>query len=86
VCNFVFPAADCSHKGSTPFGNTLPGGPSYSDAVDVYNSVTGVWSTARLSVARGYLAGASVGNVALFAGGEHPVGSLHFDCFSLCSC
>ena len=29
----------------------------------------GVWSTAQLSVARGYLAAASVGNVALFAGG-----------------
>jgi hypothetical protein len=40
-----------------------------SDVVDVYNGATGAWSTARLSVARGYLAAASVGNVALFAGG-----------------
>jgi hypothetical protein len=30
----------------------------------------GTWSTARLSVAREYLAAASVGNVALFAGGQ----------------
>ena len=40
-----------------------------SNAVDLYNSATGTWSTAQLSVARGYLAAASVGNVALFAGG-----------------
>ena len=39
------------------------------DVVDVYNDATGAWSTAQLSVARGYLAAASVGNVALFAGG-----------------
>ena len=30
----------------------------------------GVWSTAQLSVARSGLAAASVGNVAIFAGGE----------------
>ncbi len=41
-----------------------------SNAVDVYNSATGAWSTAQLSVARGGLAAASVGNVALFAGGS----------------
>ena len=40
-----------------------------SAVVDVYNGATGAWSTAQLSVARGYLAAASVGNVALFAGG-----------------
>ena len=40
-----------------------------SAVVDVYNGTTGAWSTAQLSVARGYLAAASVGNVALFAGG-----------------
>jgi hypothetical protein len=40
-----------------------------SDVVDLYNSATGVWSTAQLSVARYWFAGASVGNVALFAGG-----------------
>ena len=44
------------------------GGPS--PAVDVYNGATGAWSTAQLSVARYSLAAASVGNVALFAGGS----------------
>jgi hypothetical protein len=40
-----------------------------SNAVDVYNSVTGTWSTAQLSVAREIMAATSVGDVALFAGG-----------------
>ena len=40
------------------------------NAVDVYNGATGAWSTAQLSVARYHLAAASVGNVALFAGGS----------------
>jgi hypothetical protein len=40
-----------------------------SSAVDLYNSATGMWSTAQLSVARNQLAAASVGNVVLFAGG-----------------
>lgn len=44
-------------------------GSSYSNAVDVYNSATGTWSTAQLSVARGNFAATSVGNVALFVGG-----------------
>jgi hypothetical protein len=39
------------------------------NAVDLYNSVTGTWSTAQLSVARAQLAATSVGNMALFAGG-----------------
>ena len=39
------------------------------NVVDVYNGATGAWSTAQLSVARYVLAAASVGNVALFAGG-----------------
>ena len=42
------------------------------DAVDLYNGATRAWSTARLSVARSLLAAASVGNVALFAGGQGP--------------
>ena len=37
--------------------------------VDLYNVDTGAWTTARLSVARYNLAAASVGNVAVFAGG-----------------
>jgi hypothetical protein len=39
------------------------------DVVDVYNGATGAWTTAQLSVARWNLVAASVGNVALFAGG-----------------
>ncbi len=40
-----------------------------SNAVDMYNSASGTWSIAQLSVARGQLAATSVGNVAIFAGG-----------------
>ena len=42
----------------------------FSNVVDVYNGATGAWSTAQLSMARYGLAAASVGNVALFAGGQ----------------
>ena len=41
----------------------------YSNAVDLYNSASGTWSTAQLSVARNGLAATSVGNVAILAGG-----------------
>jgi hypothetical protein len=41
-----------------------------SRAVDLYNAVTGTWTTAQLSVARASLAAASVGNVVMFAGGQ----------------
>ena len=51
-----------------PLMRVTAGVPS-SNAVDVYNGTTGAWSTAQLSVERYYLAAASVGNVALFAGG-----------------
>ena len=40
-----------------------------SNATDLYNSASGTWSTAQLSVARYWLAATSVGNVAVFAGG-----------------
>ena len=49
-------------------GVTAGGGGS--NAVDLYNYTSGTWSTAQLSVARGYLAATSVGNVAIFAGGD----------------
>ena len=49
-------------------GFTAGGG--FSNAVDLYNTASGTWSTAQLSVARGYLAATSVGNVAIFAGGS----------------
>jgi hypothetical protein len=53
----------------------------HSDAVDLYNSASGTWSTARLSVSRTQLAATSVGNVALFAGGYEG------NCrFALCHC
>ena len=42
----------------------------FTAVVDVYNGATGAWSTAQLSVGRKYLAAASVGNVAIFAGGD----------------
>ncbi len=37
--------------------------------MDLFDSSTGMWSTAQLSVARPYLAATSVGNIAIFAGG-----------------
>jgi hypothetical protein len=40
------------------------------DVVDIYDSTTGAWSLAQLSVPRGLLSAASVGNVALFVGGD----------------
>jgi hypothetical protein len=44
-------------------------GSDYTNAVDLYNSTSGSWSTAHLSVPRGLFAATSVGNVAFFAGG-----------------
>ncbi len=38
-------------------------------AVDIFNRVTGMWSTAQLSMKRRAMGATSVGNVALFAGG-----------------
>ena len=63
-CCCVCPAAAISLTRATAGGYV-----SYVSVVDLYNSATGAWSTAVLSVARAYLAAASVGNVALFAGG-----------------
>ncbi len=44
-------------------------GSSYSSAVDLYSSGTGLWWTAQLSQARADLSATSVGTVAMFAGG-----------------
>ncbi len=44
-------------------------GGSYSNIVDLYDSGTGLWSTAQLSQARADLSATSVGAVAMFAGG-----------------
>ena len=38
-------------------------------AVDIFNRVTGMWSTAQLSLKRRAMGATSVGNIALFAGG-----------------
>jgi hypothetical protein len=46
-----------------------PSGIVVSPIVDLFNTTTRSWSTARLSVGRWSLAAASVGNLALFAGG-----------------
>ena len=47
-----------------------------SDVVDIYNSATGAWTTAQLSVARSQLAATSVGTKAIFAGGYIASGTL----------
>ncbi len=44
-------------------------------AVDLYNSVSDTWSTAFLSEARDGLIATSVGNVAIFAGGQEDNGN-----------
>ncbi len=41
-----------------------------SSAVDIFDSITGQWSTSVLSFPRFHLAAASVGNLAIFAGGQ----------------
>ncbi len=41
-----------------------------STAVDLYNSATGAWTTAQLSMRSGNPAATSVGNVAIFGGGK----------------
>lgn len=42
-----------------------------SDLVEIFDTRTGKWSTAKLSQGRGVLSAVTVGNVALFAGGEY---------------
>ncbi len=49
-----------------------------SSVVDVYTIGTGAWSTAQLSEPRWGLAATSVGDTALFAGGEANSGALLF--------
>ncbi len=44
---------------------------SFTNALDFYNSASGTWSTAQLSLARSGIAATSVGNVAIFAGGQN---------------
>jgi hypothetical protein len=46
------------------------------NATDVFDSATGKWSTAELSVARFLMGAVSVGRFALFAGGTNVWGAL----------
>jgi hypothetical protein len=55
--------------GSDCFLMRATAGGGYSNVVDLYDSGTGRWSTARLSKKRYDLAATSVGTVAIFAGG-----------------
>jgi hypothetical protein len=64
-------ASACSLMRDAPGQSVTP-----TNAVDLYNSATGTWSTASLSVARAYLAATSIGNLALFAGGRTAGGAL----------
>jgi len=57
----------CDH--SLSLSRAAAGSSSASNVVDLYNTATGAWSTAQLSVPRYYLAAASAGSVAIFAGG-----------------
>ncbi len=41
-----------------------------SDIVDIYDAATGLWSTAMLSQARSFATAVSVGDLAIFAGGD----------------
>ena len=47
--------------------------------VDIYDAVTGQWSTAALSQPRAYLAAAAAGNKVLFAGGQTGVSPFYSD-------
>ncbi len=59
----------------------------YLDAVDIFNVTSGAWSTAALSVARGYLAATSLPNVgvAIFAGGASTCCHVYFRIFACCA-
>jgi hypothetical protein len=57
-----------------------------SNAVDIFNVTSGTWSTAALSVARGWFAATSLTNVgvAIFAGGWSTCCHVYFDIFACC--
>ena len=68
LCLMQFCGSVCPATASSLM-RAIAGGTGASNVTDVYNGTSGAWSTAQLSVARYWLAAASVGNVALFAGG-----------------
>ncbi len=72
----VCAAAACRLMRNTAEANLL------TNATDLYNSASGTWSTAQLSVRRQYLKATSVGNIAIFAGGM--AGSASNTCFTKC--
>jgi hypothetical protein len=57
----------------------------YSDVVDIFNVISGKWSTAALSIGRDFLAATSLPNhgVAFFAGGYSASNYFDFRCRSL---
>ena len=57
-----------------------------SNVVDLYSGITGLWSTAVLSVARYALTATSVGNVTLFAGGSDAGAVFHWYCAQIMFC
>ena len=61
-------------------------GSGYSNAVDIFNVVSGAWSTAALSAARTYLAATSLPNlgVAIFAGGGGTCRRVYFRIVACC--
>jgi hypothetical protein len=72
VGNIALFAGGLSRK---PFDSNNPFNPFSlhydSSVVDVFHVTTGKWSNASLSVARKYLSATTVGDLALFAGGEN---------------
>lgn len=63
---------DAVFAGGATVGRITPGGVAFQgdDTVDIYNAVTGIWSSAALSQGRFDIATATVGNLAIFAGGN----------------
>jgi hypothetical protein len=57
-----------------------------SNVVDIFNVTSRSWSTAALSVARGFLAATSLPNVgvAIFAGGQGTCCLVYFRIFACC--
>jgi hypothetical protein len=62
------------------------GGSVLSSAVDIFNTTAGRWSTAVLSVARGYLAATSLPDfgIAIFAGGGNGNSSTSLYMYLVC--
>jgi hypothetical protein len=57
-------------------------GNTFFNSVDIFNGITGTWSTAVLSVARNELAATSLPNqgLAIFAGGASTLNDVNLSC------